>query len=312
MSKNFALIGAAGYIAPRHMQAILDTGNNLVAATDPFDSVGVLDRYFDDVDFFTEFERFDRHADKLRRRDAGEEIQYVSICSPNYLHDAHVRFALRIGAHAICEKPLVMNPWNLDALAELEQESGKQVFNVLQVRLHPAISSLKKNIGTGRHQVELTYITSRGNWYQYSWKGQSEKSGGVATNIGIHFFDLLLWIFGGVEHSEVHHSDARRMAGFIRLERADIRWYLSLEKKDLPVQAQQSGKPTYRSLSVDGQEVEFSGGFADLHTEVYREILAGRGFTISDARPSIELAYRIRHTEPVSGKTVNRHPYLDR
>ncbi|GAB4335096.1 MAG: UDP-N-acetyl-2-amino-2-deoxy-D-glucuronate oxidase [Calditrichia bacterium] len=296
--KNFALIGAAGYIAPRHMQAIRDTGNRLVAATDPFDSVGILDRYFDEVDFFKEFERFDRHAEKLRRQNDGRKIHYVSICSPNYLHDAHIRFALRIGAHAICEKPLVLNPWNIDALAEIEQESGKRIYNVLQLRVHPAIIALKERIEKERaaekYEINLTYITSRGRWYDYSWKGDVEKSGGVATNIGIHFFDMLLWIFGKLEKLRVLRSEKRRNIGEMELEKARVKWQLSLEKADLPEAVRQKGQPTYRSITVNGEEVEFSGGFTDLHTVVYRDILNGGGYGLEDARPAIEVAHRIR------------------
>ena len=319
MSKNFALIGAAGYIAPRHMQAIRDTKNKLIAAMDPSDSVGVLDRYFNDVDFFTEFERFDRHVEKLRRKDAGKEIHYVSICSPNYLHDAHMRFALRVGADAICEKPLVLNPWNLDALEEIERETGKRIYNILQLRVHPAIRELRGRIHAAgqktqpqgkKAEIDLTYITGRGKWYFYSWKGQTEKSGGVATNIGIHFFDMLMWIFGKPQHSEVHVNDPKKMAGFIELEQANVRWLLSVDKNDLPRQAVEEGKPTYRSITVDGEEIEFSGGFTDLHTVVYRDILEGKGFGISAARPSIELVQRIRQALPVNGATDTRHPLL--
>lgn len=316
MSKNFALIGAAGYIAPRHMQAIRDTGNRLVATLDPSDSVGILDRYFDDVDFFTEFERFDRHIEMLRRKNAGDEIHYVSICSPNYLHDAHIRFALRVGCDAICEKPLVLNPWNLDALAEVEQESGHRIYNVLQLRVHPEIIKLKENRKQKREksnkkvEIDLTYITSRGKWYFYSWKGMLEKSGGVATNIGIHFFDMLMWIFGKLQHFVVHYSDERKVAGYLELEGARVRWYLSLDKADLPPTLREKGQSTYRSILIDGQEVEFSGGFTDLHTMVYRDILAGRGYGIEDARPSIEVAYQIRHAKPVGLKGEGLHPLV--
>ncbi len=319
MSKNFALIGAAGYIAPRHMQAIKDTGNLLVAAMDPADSVGILDRYFDDVDFFTEFERFDRHIEKLRRKNDGKEIHYVSICSPNYLHDAHMRFALRVGADAICEKPLVLNPWNLDALEEIEQETGKRIYNILQLRVHPAIKDLRRRINDERRknndagkkaEIDLTYITGRGKWYFYSWKGMPEKSGGVATNIGIHFFDMLMWLFGKPRHSEVHLSDPKKMAGFIELEHAQVRWFLSVDKNDLPEKAKEAGKPTYRSILINGEEVEFSGGFTDLHTVVYQDILSGGGYGISDARPSIELVYQIRHAPVVAGSHETRHPMV--
>lgn len=312
--KNFALIGAAGYIAPRHMQAIKDTGHRLVAAVDPHDSVGVLDRYFDQVDFFTEFERFDRHCEKLRRLGDDRRIHYVSICSPNYLHDAHVRFALRIGADAICEKPLVLNPWNLDALAELEKETGCRVYNVLQLRVHPSILELKEQVQKNRsgkkYEIDLTYITSRGKWYFYSWKGEEKKSGGVATNIGVHFFDMLIWIFGAVQHSEVHYSDVRKIGGFLELKNARVRWFLSLDKSDLSEKMRDGGQPTYRSVQIDGKEVEFSTGFTNLHTVVYQNILDGNGFGIEDARPSIELAYRIRHADPVGIIPEKAHPLL--
>ncbi|MBD3225608.1 MAG: oxidoreductase [Caldithrix sp.] len=311
--KNFALIGAAGYIAPRHMKAIKDTQNRLVCAVDPADSVGVLDQYFYDVDFFTEFERFDRHVDMLRRHDRGEEIHYVSICSPNYLHDAHMRFALRVDADAICEKPLVLNPWNLDALQEVEQEYGRRIYNVLQLRVHPAIKQLKvkreKLEGKKKKaDIELTYITSRGKWYFYSWKGDMEKSGGVATNIGIHFFDMLMWIFGPMQHSEVHYADHKKSAGFIELEGANVHWFLSLDRSDLPHKAMQQNKTTFRSITIDGEEVEFSGGFTDLHTRVYEDVLEGKAFGIEEARPSIELAHNIRHA-PVR-RTGAVHPLV--
>lgn len=311
---NFSLIGTAGYIAPRHLKAIKDTGNRLVAALDKSDSVGILDRYFDDVDFFTEFERFDRHVDLLRRKDNGRKVDFVSICSPNYLHDSHIRFALRSDADAICEKPLVLNPWNCDALLEVEQETGHRVYNVLQLRLHQAIIDLKKKIASNnhkRHAIDLTYITSRGNWYFYSWKGDVAKSGGVATNIGIHFFDMLIWVFGGVEKSTVHYADAKKMAGFLSLKNADVRWFLSLDKSDLPPKAIADGLSTFRSIQLDEHEIEFSGGFTDLHTVVYQDILAGKGYGIEAARPSIELAYDIRHATPDLGKG-ELHPMTSR
>lgn len=314
MSKNFALIGAGGYIAPRHMRAIRDTGNRLVAALDPSDSVGILDSFSQDVAFFTEFERFDRFAEKLRRQDEEKRINYVSICSPNYLHDAHIRFALRVGADAICEKPLVLNPWNLDALLELEKESGRRVYNILQLRVHPAIIALREKVAaearSGKHEIDLTYITSRGNWYFVSWKGVQEKSGGVATNIGVHFFDMLIWIFGGVVHHEVHCADDRKMAGYLELEKAKVRWFLSVDKNDLPEAAAAAGKSTYRSLSLDGDEFEFSEGFTDLHTVVYQEILAGRGFGMEDARPSINLVYELRNSIPTLTYGAQEHPFV--
>jgi UDP-N-acetyl-2-amino-2-deoxyglucuronate dehydrogenase len=311
MSKTFALIGAGGYIAPRHLQAIKDTGNVLVAACDPKDSVGILDRYFFDVQFFTEFERFDRHAEKLRRK--GFPIEYVSICSPNYLHDAHMRFALRIGADAICEKPLVLNPWNLDALAELELESKRKINTILQLRVHPALITLRKQLqekkGAQKHTVVLTYITSRGDWYLVSWKGQLDRSGGLATNIGIHFFDLLIWLFGPVQNSEVHVAETRKTGGVLDLERATVQWFLSIDKKDLPPLAAEQNKTTFRSITIDGKEVEFSEGFANLHTKVYEETLAGRGFGLEDVRPSITLAQEIRVALPL-GINSRSHPML--
>jgi len=314
--RNFALIGAGGYIAPRHMKAIRDTGNRLIAALDKSDSVGVMDSYFFDVAFFTEFERFDRHAEKLRRQAEEKRIHYTSICSPNYLHDAHVRFALRIGSHAICEKPLVLSPWNLDPLAELERESGKRIYSILQLRLHPSIVALREKVRQAprgkKYSIDLAYITSRGSWYHSSWKGDIDKSGGIATNIGVHFFDMLLWIFGGVRHHEVTLADPNRMAGFLELEKAEVRWFLSVDRRDLPQEAANGGKTTYRSIIVDGEEFEFSGGFADLHTVVYRDILAGGGFGIEDCRPSIELVYKLRYFEPVEGDPSRLHPFLKR
>lgn len=314
--KNFALTGVGGYIAPRHLQAIRDTGNRLVAALDPHDAVGVLDRYFDDVAYFLEFERLDRHAEKLRRKNDAERIHYVSICAPNYLHDAHVRFALRIGADAICEKPLVLNPWNLDALAELERETGQRVWTVLQLRLHPAIIALKERIdreppGTV-HEVDLTYVTSRGRWYDYSWKGDEDKSGGVATNIGVHFFDMLAWVFGTVLEVELHLAGRRRVAGMLRLQRALVRWFLSVEKSDLPERLGAAGKSTYRSFTIDREETEFSDGFADLHTEVYRQTLAGKGFGIEDARPSVALVHGLRTAAVLPSSPALRHPFASR
>ncbi|TFH32948.1 MAG: Gfo/Idh/MocA family oxidoreductase [Deltaproteobacteria bacterium] len=312
--KNFALVGAAGYIAPRHMKAIRDTGNRIVAAVDKSDSVGILDTYSYDAAFFTEFERFDRHAEKLRRQGGEKRIHYVSICSPNYLHDAHVRFALRIGADAICEKPLVLNPWNLDALAELERETGKRIFTVLQLRVHPSIKALRERVlkspAGKKHSIDLTYITSRGNWYFSSWKGDVSKSGGVATNIGVHIFDMLQWVFGDVEHIEVHISDARRMAGHLELEKAQVRWFLSVGKEDLPEVATQVGKTTFRSILVDGEVFEFTEGFTDLHTEIYREILAGGGFGVEETRPSISLVYKLRNSIPVRSDGSHAHPLL--
>jgi UDP-N-acetyl-2-amino-2-deoxyglucuronate dehydrogenase len=303
MTRNFAMTGVGGYIAPRHLKAIRDTGNRLVAACDPNDSVGVLDSYFTDVKFFTEFERFDRHCEKLRRQSEEARIHYVSICSPNYLHDAHVRFALRIGADTICEKPLVLNPWNIDALEELEQESGHKVSTVLQLRVHPALIALHdafaKNKSGKKHEVVLTYVTSRGLWYLVSWKGQVERSGGLATNIGIHFFDLLIWLFGPVQRNEVHLATPVTTAGFLELANANVKWFLSIDRNNLPHEIAAKSQPTYRSITIDGQEVEFSEGFTDLHTEVYRRTLAGNGFGLKDIRPSIQLAHDIRVATPV-------------
>jgi len=312
--KRFALIGAAGYIAPRHLQAIRDTGNTLVAALDRSDSVGILDRFFPEVNFFTEFERFDRHVEKLKRQGEGGQIHYISICSPNYLHDAHIRFAMRVGADAICEKPLVLNPWNIDALQEMEEETGRRVWTILQLRLHPALRELKRKIDQApvgkKYEIDLTYITSRGRWYAVSWKGDPGKSGGIATNIGIHFFDMLLWIFGAPVRQEVHLVSPEKAAGFMELARARVCWFLSLDPHDLPKQALDSGKRTYRSLTLDGQEVEFSDGFTDLHTEVYRETLAGRGFGLQEARPSIQMVHDIRHAVPKAASAGEGHPLL--
>jgi len=311
--KNFGLIGVAGYIAVRHLKAIKDTGNNLLASLDRFDSVGLIDNYFPQSDFFVEFERFDRHFDKLKR--SGTKIDYVSICSPNYLHDSHIRFALRHHADAICEKPIVLNPWNVDALQEIENETGRKIFTVLQVRLHPRIIELKnriKNTPADRvHDIDLTYITSRGNWYHISWKGDIQKSGGVATNIGIHFFDMLGWIFGSTRKNIVHLSEPDKAAGYLELERARIRWFLSLDHNDLPPHLAEKGQRTFRSILVDGDEIEFSEGFTDLHTQTYREILAGRGFGLEEARQSVETAYTIRNLKPV-GLTGEYHPMLKR
>lgn len=311
MPKNFAVIGVGGYIAPRHLQAIRHTGNRLLAAVDPKDSVGILDSYSYDVQFFTEIERFDRHLEKLRRKPEEERIHFVSVCSPNYLHDAHCRLALRVGADVICEKPLVINPWNFDALEELENETNRRIYTVLQLRVHPELIKLKESLqnSNAKHEVELTYITSRGPWYHVSWKGQAEKSGGIATNIGVHFFDLLLWLFGSAQGIKVYYSDDRRMSGFMELERANVKWFLSVDKNDLPESSKVNNKPTFRSITVDGKEIEFSEGFTDLHTKVYEETLAGRGFGIADARPSIELTYAIR-TANISPKDDLIHPIL--
>lgn len=298
--KNFALIGAAGFVAPRHMKAIKETGNNLVAALDKHDNVGVLDSYFPGADFFTEFERFDRHLDKLKRK--GQKVDYASICSPNYLHDSHIRFALRYGANAICEKPLVLNPWNVDALDEIEKETGNKVYTILQLRLHPSIIALREKIQKSPankvYDVDLRYITSRGRWYHISWKGDVIKSGGIATNIGIHFFDMLIWIFGSVKASNIKSHTDTKAEGFLELERARVNWFLSIDINDVPDEARIKGARTYRSLKIENEEIEFSEGFTDLHTRSYKEILAGNGYGISDARPSIELVHQIRSQRP--------------
>ncbi|NJK85510.1 MAG: Gfo/Idh/MocA family oxidoreductase [Bacteroidales bacterium] len=308
-NKNFALIGVGGYIAVRHLKAIKETKNNLVASLDPADSVGLIDSYFPESDFFVEFERFDRHVDKLRRN--GTQVDYVSICSPNYLHDSHIRFALRSGASAICEKPLVLNPWNIDALEEIQQESGKQIFNILQLRLHPSIIELKKRIEESPadkiYDIDLTYITSRGHWYHISWKGDIQKSGGIATNIGVHFFDMLTWIFGGVKSNIVHISERSKAAGYLELEKARIRWYLSIDYNDIPTEIKAKGARTYRSITLNNEEIEFSEGFTDLHTRSYENILSGNGFKLTEAKPSIETVYTIRNTAPV-GLKGEYHP----
>ena len=309
--KNFGIIGVAGYIAVRHLNAIKETGNNLLASLDKFDSVGRIDNYFPESDFFVEFERFDRHFDKLKR--TGTKIDYVSICSPNYLHDSHIRFALRHQAEAICEKPIVLNPWNIDALQEIEDETGRKIYTVLQLRLHPKILELREKIRTGPknkiYDIDMTYVTSRGNWYSISWKGDMQKSGGVATNIGIHFFDMLSWIFGETRKNIVHVSEPHKAAGYLELENARVRWFLSIDYNDIPDSVKKNGKRTYRSITVDGEEIEFSEGFADLHTMTYKEILAGRGFGLKEAKQSVETAYTIRNAKPI-GLQGEYHPLL--
>lgn len=309
---NFALIGAAGFIAPRHMRAIQATGNRLVAALDTSDSVGIIDSYFPESAFFTEFERFDRHVDKLARETAAEKVDYVSICSPNYLHDSHIRFALRSDADAICEKPLVLNPWNIDGLIDAEQNSGRKVSTILQLRLHPAIVALRDRIaaepaGTGKHEVDLTYITSRGRWYLYSWKGDEKKSGGIATNIGVHFFDMLHFVFGALQENRVHLNEEQRAAGYLEYEKARVRWFLSVAAEDLPDAQRKADQRTYRSIAIDGEEVEFSGGFTDLHTRSYELILEGQGFGLEESRCAIRTVSEIRSARPL-GAVSDCHP----
>lgn len=311
---RFALIGAAGFIAPRHMEAIRDTGNILAAAVDPHDSVGIIDSYFPEARFFTEIERLDRYLEKLRRQGDDSCINYVSICSPNYLHDAHVSLALRVRADAICEKPLVINPWNLDQLKELEQEHGRRIHAILQLRLHPKLQDLKQYLSgstTRSHDVALTYITRRGSWYSASWKGSNDKSGGIAMNIGIHLFDLALWLFGTVHESEVHLKDDNRIAGTLELERGRVRWFFSADGNDLPEPTRAAGKHAYRALQLDSEEIDLSAGFSGLHTRMYEEILCGRGFGIEDARPSIETVYDISHADCISPRD-NAHPLVSR
>lgn len=301
------MIGAAGYVAPRHFKAIKETGNELVAAMDKSDSVGILDKYYPDAAFFTEFERFDRHVELLKR--SSSKVDYISICSPNYLHDAHIRFGLRYGADVICEKPIVLNPWNIQGLVEVEKENANRIYTILQLRLHPDIIALKKRVVSEKkkYDIDLTYISSRGKWYYASWKGDVEKSGGIATNIGIHFFDMLHWIFGKVLDYKVHVSDHDRMAGFLECERANIRWFMSINADTLPKELRETGHTTLRSIKIEGEEVEFSTGFENLHTESYAGILNGMGFTLSDALPSIQIAYDIRHAKPI-GLDGDYHP----
>jgi len=295
--KNFALVGAGGYIAPRHMKAIKDTGNNLIAALDKHDSVGILDSYFPETEFFVEFERFDRHIEKLKR--LGMHTDFVTVCSPNYLHDAHIRFGLRVGADVICEKPLVLNPWYIDGLMEIERETGRKISTILQLRLHPSIIALREKVqktaSTKKYQVNLKYITSRGHWYHISWKGDIQKSGGIATNIGIHFFDMLLWIFGDVKTNEVRQHTAETASGRLELEKANVEWLLSIDSNTLPPEVKQAGKRTFRSMTIDEDEFEFSEGFTELHTRSYEEILKGNGFSIEESRKSIELVHKIRN-----------------
>jgi len=303
--KNFALIGAAGYIAPRHMKAIKETNNNLLAAFDKADSVGVIDSYFPQADFFVEFERFDRHIEKLKY-EKEMYLDYVSICSPNYLHDAHIRFALRSGADAICEKPLVLNPWNVEKLRKVEENTGKKVFNILQLRVHPSIIELREKIASNKsnkkHEVDLTYLTSRGNWYNTSWKGDHSKSGGIATNIGVHFYDMLSWIFGDVQENIVHIHENDRASGYLEFENARVKWFLSINAKYLPKEVKAQGQTTFRSITINGEELEFSGGFKDLHTMVYKDILAGKGYGLEAAQTAIEIVHSIRNAKPIGLK----------
>jgi len=319
--KNFALIGVGGYVAVRHLRAIKETNNNLLVALDKFDSVGIMDSYFPDASFFVEFERFDRHIEKLKRKN-NINLDYVSICTPNYLHDSHIRMALRSGAHAICEKPLVLNPWNLDALADIEREYDKKVNTILQLRLHPSIIALKEKIDKGPadkiYDVDLTYLTSRGNWYYTSWKGDVAKSGGVASNIGIHFYDMLSWIFGDVKTNKVHLHSHDRAAGYLEFEKARVRWFLSINYDLLPKEIKEKGQQTYRSITVDGKEIEFSDGFFDLHTKSYEDIIEGRGFGLDHARQSINIVHDIRYAEiepaladyhPLVKEPLTKHPF---
>ena len=319
--KNFAIIGVAGYIAPRHLKAVKETGNNLIAAYDPYDGVGIMDSFFPQADFFTEFERFDRHIEKLRH-DKRAELDYVSICTPNYLHDAHIRFALRVGANAICEKPLVLNPWNMENLHKIEEESGKRIFNILQLRLHPSIIELKRTIEKGPsdkiYDVDLTYLTSRGHWYYTSWKGDINKSGGIATNIGVHFFDMLSWIFGDLEKNIVHLHTHDRAAGYLEFKRARVRWFLSINYETIPDEIKAKGQRTYRSIKIEDKEVEFSGGFTDLHTKSYQHILEGDGFGIEEASTAIEIVHAIRNSKttelkgdyhPLCKLPLSKHPF---
>ena len=309
--KNFALMGAAGYIAPRHLKAIKDTNNTLIAALDKFDSVGIMDRYFPNANFFTEFERFDRHIEKLKRNDA-IALDYVSICTPNYLHDSHIRMALRSGAHAICEKPIVLNPWNIDALAAIEKESQGSINTILQLRLHTAIIDLKKKVDAspknGKYEIDLTYITSRGKWYDASWKGEDSKSGGIATNIGVHFYDMLSWVFGNVQENAVHLRTPHKAAGYLEFENARVRWFLSIDAEDLPKEVKEKQQRTFRAITIDKEELEFSDGFTELHTISYQKILQHQGFGLEEVRPSIEIVQDIRNSE--INNLGHKHPFL--
>lgn len=307
--KNFAVIGVGGYVAPRHLKAIKDTQNRLVACYDKSDSVGIIDSYFPEASFFTEFELFDRHCSKIRN--TADKLDIVSVCTPNYLHDSHTRYALRLGADVICEKPLVLNPWNIDTLQKIEQETGRHVNNILQLRLHPAVIALKKKIEEGPqdkiYDVDLTYITSRGNWYYASWKGDVHKSGGIATNIGVHFYDMLSYIFGNIEENVVHVASHDRVAGFLRLKKANVRYFLSINSKTLPQEVVEQNLRTYRSIQIGNEAFEFSGGFTELHTESYKQILNGNGFGLDEVRNCIQIVYDIRNATPI-GLVGDYHP----
>ncbi len=319
--KNFALIGAAGFVAPRHLKAIKDTGNQLIAALDPFDSVGIIDNYFPKAHFFVEHERFDRFLEK-QKHEKGLYIDYFSVCSPNYLHDAHIRMALRRGADAICEKPLVLNPWNIDFLEKIQQETGQKIWSILQLRVHPRLILLKEKIRAAQKDkifdVDLTYIAPRGSWYYASWKGDKEKSGGIATNIGIHFFDLLAWLFGEVKQNIVHLQTHDRASGYLEFKKARVRWFLSVNAEMLPSEIKQKESKTYRSMKIEGEEIEFSSGFTELHTRIYEDIMAGKGYGLNDARPAIEIVHNIRNKKsiglkgeyhPYAIKKLNKHPF---
>ena len=307
--KNFAIIGVGGYIAPRHLKAIKEMGNRLVSAYDRCDSVGIIDSFFPDAAFFTEQELFDRHNSLLKGR--GEALDYVSVCTPNYLHDAHTRYGLRLGADVICEKPIVLNPWNIDGLERVEQETGHNAYTILQLRLHPSVVALREKVLADKsgkvYDVDLTYITSRGNWYYASWKGDERKSGGVATNIGVHFYDMLSWIFGEVTKNVVHVASHDRVAGFLEMKKARVRYFLSINADTLPEEVRGAGQRTYRAIHVDGEEFEFSEGFTELHTKSYERILSGRGFRISEARDSIQIIHDIRNAKPI-GLVGDYHP----
>ncbi|MCT4648081.1 MAG: Gfo/Idh/MocA family oxidoreductase [Carboxylicivirga sp.] len=307
--KNFALVGAAGYIAPRHMKAIKETNNKLVAAYDPYDGVGIMDSHFPNADFFVEFERFDRHIEKLKRNNT--PLDFVSVCSPNYLHDSHIRFGLRRDADVICEKPIVLNPWNIDALEDIEKESKGNIYTILQLRHHPSIIALKKKVEEGDpnkiYDIDLSYLTSRGHWYYTSWKGDVSKSGGIATNIGVHFYDMLTWVFGPVKSNTVHIHTHDRTAGYLELEKARVRWFLSINYDTIPEEIKAKGMRTYRSITMDGEEIEFSGGFTDLHTVSYQHILDGSGYRIGDTRQAIEIVHDIRNKEAI-GLLGDYHP----